>query len=170
MAAYARTTLCVALRVPLLRPAAGYLARSYRATPALRHLSPESVRATAADVPFTVVDRGGRSHAVVGKEGDNLMYLAHKLQETNPAIVIEGACEASLACSTCHVMISSAHFELLDEPSEVEDDMLDQAPCLTPTSRLGCQITITPELAGMVVSLPKFTRNFYVDGHVPEPH
>jgi ferredoxin len=154
----------------LLASTRASLARSDRATPALRHLAPDAVRASAADVAFTVVDRSGTPHAVVGKEGDNLMYLAHKLQQTNPAIVIEGACEASLACSTCHVMISSAHFDLLDEPSEVEDDMLDMAPCLTATSRLGCQVTIKPELAGIVVSLPKFTRNFYVDGHVPEPH
>lgn len=144
-------------------------ARGYRATAALRH-GDDHADASAADVPFKIVDRSGKEHAVRGKVGENLMYLAHKLQMDNPAIVIEGACEASLACSTCHVMLDPEHFELLDEPLEQEDDMLDMAPCLAPTSRLGCQIILKPELEGMVVSLPKFTRNFYVDGHVPEPH
>lgn len=146
------------------------VARGYRSTPALHHLAPDAERASAADVPFTIVDRDGKEHHVCGKAGDNLMYLAHKLQEENPAIVIEGACEASLACSTCHVILSSEHFDLLEEPSEQEEDMLDMAPCLAPTSRLSCQIILKPELTGMVVNLPKFTRNFYVDGHVPEPH
>lgn len=48
--------------------------------------------------------------------------------------------------------------------------MLDLATCLTSTSRLGCQIILTKELEGMEVTLPPYSRNYYVDGHVPEPH
>lgn len=51
-----------------------------------------------------------------------------------------------------------------------EDDMLDMAPMLQPNSRLGCQIILTPDLEGIELTLPKVTRNFYVDGHVPTPH
>lgn len=51
-----------------------------------------------------------------------------------------------------------------------EDDMLDMAPMLQENSRLGCQIILTPELEGIELTLPKVTRNFYVDGHVPKPH
>lgn len=51
-----------------------------------------------------------------------------------------------------------------------EDDMLDMAPMLQENSRLGCQIILTPELDGIELTLPKVTRNFYVDGHVPKPH
>lgn len=51
-----------------------------------------------------------------------------------------------------------------------EEDMLDMAPVLQITSRLGCQIILTKELEGMELTLPKITRNFYVDGHVPKPH
>nr|XP_019600443.1 PREDICTED: ferredoxin-2, mitochondrial isoform X4 [Rhinolophus sinicus] len=51
-----------------------------------------------------------------------------------------------------------------------EDDMLDMAPLLQENSRLGCQIILTPELEGAEFTLPKITRNFYVDGHVPKPH
>lgn len=51
-----------------------------------------------------------------------------------------------------------------------EDDMLDMAPMLQENSRLGCQIILTQELEGIEITLPKVTRNFYVDGHVPTPH
>lgn len=51
-----------------------------------------------------------------------------------------------------------------------EDDMLDMAAMLQENSRLGCQIVLTPELDGIELTLPKVTRNFYVDGHVPKPH
>nr|XP_035975498.1 ferredoxin-2, mitochondrial isoform X3 [Halichoerus grypus] len=81
-----------------------------------------------------------------------------------------GACEASLACSTCHVYVSEDHLDLLPPPVEREDDMLDMAPLLQENSRLGCQIVLTPELEGAEFTLPKITRNFYVDGHVPKPH
>ncbi|XP_040305789.1 ferredoxin-2, mitochondrial isoform X1 [Herpailurus yagouaroundi] len=80
------------------------------------------------------------------------------------------ACEASLACSTCHVYVSEDHLDLLPPPDEREDDMLDMAPLLQENSRLGCQIVLTPELEGAEFTLPKITRNFYVDGHVPKPH
>jgi len=58
----------------------------------------------------------------------------------------------------------------MDDPSENEEDMLDQAPGLTPSSRLGCQVVITDVHDGMLVTLPSITRNFYVDGHKPKPH
>nr|XP_035975501.1 ferredoxin-2, mitochondrial isoform X5 [Halichoerus grypus] len=57
-----------------------------------------------------------------------------------------------------------------ERPGDVEDDMLDMAPLLQENSRLGCQIVLTPELEGAEFTLPKITRNFYVDGHVPKPH
>ena len=97
--------------------------------------------------------------------GDNVLYLARR-----HGIELEGACEASLACSTCHVYVSREHFGKLQEAQEGEDDMLDMAPALQENSWLGCQIIITKELEGMELTLPKVTRNFYVDGHVPKPH
>ena len=66
--------------------------------------------------------------------------------------------------------VSSDHFDTLEEPSEEEEDMLDLATCLTSTSRLGCQIILSRELDGMVITLPPYSRNYYVDGHIPEPH
>jgi len=78
--------------------------------------------------------------------------------------------------STCHVILEQDLYDdLLDKMEgaalgEDEEDMLDMAFGLEQTSRLGCQITITEGMDGAVITLPKATRNFYVDGHKPTPH
>ncbi|KAM9482925.1 ferredoxin-2, mitochondrial [Clarias gariepinus] len=115
-------------------------------------------------VNVVFIDRAGRSTPVKAKVGDNVLYLARR-----HGIELEGACEASLACSTCHVYVNHEYFDKLPEPEEREDDMLDLAPMLQENSRLGCQIILTPELDGIELTLPKVTRNFYVDGHIPKP-
>ncbi len=68
---------------------------------------------------------------------------------------IEGACDGSLSCSTCHVVVAQQDFERLPPPSEDEEDMLDLAAGLTATSRLGCQIKVTEELDGLTVTVPR---------------
>lgn len=74
-------------------------------------------------------------------------------------IDIEGACEGAMACSTCHVYLEESAFDQLPEPTEEEDDLLDLAWGVRPTSRLGCQITITADLDGIVLTLPARTNN-----------
>lgn len=74
-------------------------------------------------------------------------------------IDIEGACEGVMACSTCHVIVDGAYFDGLDDPSDEEEDLLDLAWGVRPTSRLGCQIVVTDELDGMVLLLPASTNN-----------
>ena len=69
-------------------------------------------------------------------------------------IDLEGACEGSLACSTCHVVVTPEWYDLLPDAAEDEEDMLDLAFGLTKTSRLGCQIRMTEELDGLTVKLP----------------
>ena len=78
-------------------------------------------------------------------------------------INIEGACEGSLACATCHVIVNADQFDLLPEISEDEEDMLDLAFDLTKTSRLGCQICMTETLDGLTVTLPPDTPSLMVD-------
>ena len=95
---------------------------------------------------------------VLAREGETLLEVAH-----NNGIDLEGACEASLACSTCHVILDEGIYDSLDEPCEEEEDLLDLAYGLTHTSRLGCQIFVTRSMAEMTVKLPSATRNFYVD-------
>jgi len=67
-------------------------------------------------------------------------------------------------------VLSEELYDSLPEASEDEEDMLDMAFGLTDTSRLGCQILVTEDMEGVDMELPKATRNFYVDGHVPQPH
>lgn len=111
------------------------------------------------------IDRNGKRVPVRGKVGDNVLYLAHRY-----GVELEGACEASLACSTCHVYVKTDYLDRLPEPLEKEEDLLDMAPALKMNSRLGCQITLTKDLDGIELTLPAITRNFYVDGHVPQAH
>ena len=77
-------------------------------------------------------------------------------------IEIEHACEKSCACTTCHVVIREG-FESLEEADEVEEDLLDKAWGLEPTSRLSCQALVgeTP----LVVEIPKYTINMAKEGH-----
>ncbi|KAL3276492.1 hypothetical protein HHI36_011872 [Cryptolaemus montrouzieri] len=116
-------------------------------------------------VNVVFIEKDGKKVNIRGKVGDNLLYLAHRYE-----IPMEGACEASLACTTCHVYVKSNHCDTLPPAEEKEEDLLDMAPFLKENSRLGCQIILSKELEGLEVELPKATRNFYVDGHTPKPH
>jgi 2Fe-2S ferredoxin len=103
---------------------------------------------------MTFVERNGTPREVDAPLGLSVLEIAHRNK-----IDIEGACEGSLACSTCHVIVDPDWYDLLKEASEDEEDMLDLAFGLTATSRLGCQIIITEELDGLTVRLPTSTRN-----------
>jgi ferredoxin, 2Fe-2S len=103
---------------------------------------------------MTFIERDGTRREVDAPLGLSVLEIAHK-----HGIDIEGACEGSLACSTCHVIVDAEWFDLLKEASEDEEDMLDLAFGLTQTSRLGCQIIMTEELDGLTVKLPQATRN-----------
>ena len=116
-------------------------------------------------VNITYINKNGKAIKVRGKVGDNVLYLAHRHE-----IEMEGACEASHACTTCHCYVLNDYFDKLPDPEEKEDDLLDMAPFLKENSRLGCQIILRKDLEGITLQLPKATRNFYVDGHTPKPH
>ncbi len=103
------------------------------------------------------IRRDGSKFTTPAKIGSNLLRVAQRYE-----LEIEGACEGVCACSTCHCILEKNVYDSLPEPSETEEDMLDQAFGLTSTSRLGCQVEVTKELEGITVKLPKATRNFYV--------
>ena len=103
---------------------------------------------------MTFIERDGTSREVDAPLGLSVLEIAHKHD-----VEIEGACEGSLACSTCHVIVDAGWFGKLGTPTEDEEDMLDLAFGLEKTSRLGCQIVMTPELDGLVVRLPAGSRN-----------
>ena len=99
---------------------------------------------------LTFIEKDGNHKTVEAPNGLSIMELAHKFD-----VDIEGACEGSLACATCHVIVDPDWFSKLEEASEDEEDMLDLAFGLTETSRLGCQIIMSDDLDGLVVTLPK---------------
>ena len=105
---------------------------------------------------MTFIKPDGTRIDVDAPNGLSVLEIAH---ENSDKLFLEGACEGSLACSTCHVIVESDWFELLATPTEDEEDMLDLAFGLTQTSRLGCQIIMSPEFDGLVVRLPAATRN-----------
>ncbi|MGH8011474.1 MAG: 2Fe-2S iron-sulfur cluster-binding protein [Candidatus Binataceae bacterium] len=86
-----------------------------------------------------------------GEPGSILdVLLGHGIQ-------LEHACGGNCACTTCHVIVKQG-FRQLGEASEQEEDLLDRAPGLTPTSRLGCQAVIE-DGAEIVVVVPRYTIN-----------
>jgi 2Fe-2S ferredoxin len=107
---------------------------------------------------ITFVTADGTSKEFDAPNGLSVLEVAHK-----NGINLEGACEGSLACSTCHVIVDNEWFSKLGEASEEEEDMLDLAFGLTHTSRLGCQIKMSEEFDGLRVTLPTATRNMLVD-------
>ncbi|KAF9357512.1 hypothetical protein BGX34_009348 [Mortierella sp. NVP85] len=111
------------------------------------------------------IKQDGEKVTVEANDGESLLDLAraHDLD-------VEGACEASLACSTCHLILDEESFDKLEEPSDEENDMLDMAFGLTDTSRLGCQVLMCKELDGLTAKIPSATRNMYVDGAKPKHH
>jgi 2Fe-2S ferredoxin len=106
---------------------------------------------------ITFIEPDGKEVEVDAQNGLSLLEVAH-----NNGISLEGACEGSLACSTCHIVVDKEFFEKLPSPSEEEEDMLDLAWGLTHTSRLGCQIIINDSLNGLKVKIPSGTRNMSV--------
>jgi 2Fe-2S ferredoxin len=77
-------------------------------------------------------------------------------------IEIEHACEKSCACTTCHVIIREG-FETLDASDEKEDDLLDKAWGLEPSSRLSCQARV--DGGDLVIEIPRYTINMVKEGH-----
>jgi len=105
------------------------------------------------DISVTFVFPDGAKVDAKGKEGDNLLDI---IINDNVEIDGFGACEGTLACSTCHLIFSQEVYDKLpEEPTDEELDMLDLAYGLTDTSRLGCQVCISKALDGIEVSVPE---------------
>ncbi len=102
----------------------------------------------------TFIDPDGTRHEIDASTGLSLLEIAHR-----NGIDLEGACEGSLACSTCHLIVDPEWFAKLEEIQEDEEDMLDLAFGLTRTSRLGCQIILNDALDGLIVTLPEGSNN-----------
>lgn len=124
-----------------------------------------STNPSALTMNIIWVTKDGEEIVTPARTGDSLLKVAHEHD-----IPLEGACEGSIACSTCHVILESSIFNSLNPASDEEEDMLDLAFAVTSTSRLGCQVIVDNTMNNIRIQLPKATRNFAVDGHIPKPH
>ena len=103
------------------------------------------------------IEPNGVSREVNAPVGESVLDIA----QAND-FDVEGACEGSLACSTCHIIIDPEWHGRLRPAEEEETDMLDLAYGLTRTSRLSCQLLMSEELDGLVITLPSETHNLMI--------
>ena len=107
------------------------------------------------DIKVNFISADGK-HIVtaIASDGDDLLTIAQVNDQP-----LEGTCEGQMACSTCHVIVEGEDFVKLPQATEMEEDMLDLAADARRTSRLACQITLTPELDGLTVRIPSESHN-----------
>lgn len=95
--------------------------------------------------------RNGETQTFDAAAGATVMEIAVK----NMVPGIDAECGGACACATCHVYVDDAWHEKTGEPQPMEEDMLDFASDVRPTSRLACQIRLSDELDGLVVTIPQ---------------
>ncbi len=100
---------------------------------------------------ITYIENNGKEHTVDVQNGLTVMEGA--VQNDIPGI--DADCGGSMACATCHVYVKDDWYNKLDEKSEGEDDMIDQAYDPKKNSRLSCQITVSDKIEGLIVHLPE---------------
>ncbi|KAL7845813.1 hypothetical protein AOLI_G00240050 [Acnodon oligacanthus] len=103
-------------------------------------------------VTVNFINRDGEKITVKASPGESLLDVVVDQDLDFDGF---GACEGTLACSTCHVIFEEEIYKQLGPISDEEMDMLDLAYGLTDTSRLGCQICLTKSLDGVTVRLPE---------------
>jgi len=100
----------------------------------------------------TYIEHDGATHTVEAEIGATVMETA---QRNNVASIV-AECGGSCTCATCLVHVDEAWFEKVGPPSAEEEDMLDFAFEVKPTSRLSCQIKVTQDLDGLIVRTPAY--------------
>jgi ferredoxin, 2Fe-2S len=99
---------------------------------------------------ITFTDSSGESRTVDAENGSTVMETALR----NAIPEIEAECGGACSCATCHVYVDEAWSATVGGPSPMEEDMLDFAFEVRPTSRLSCQIKVSDALDGLVVHTP----------------
>ncbi len=100
---------------------------------------------------ITFVAADGARTDVDAAEGATVMEIAIK----NMIQGIEAECGGACACATCHVYVDDAWLGKTGSPEPMEEDMLDFAYDVKPTSRLSCQVKVTGDMDGLVVHVPE---------------
>lgn len=102
-------------------------------------------------IKITFIEANGTVHETEAEAGATVMETA--IRNGVPGIVAE--CGGACTCATCQVYVDPKWFEVVGEPSMMEEDMLDFAFDVQPTSRLSCQVKVTDALDGLVVRVPE---------------
>ncbi|MEP1441793.1 MAG: 2Fe-2S iron-sulfur cluster-binding protein [Hyphomicrobiales bacterium] len=100
---------------------------------------------------ITYITHSGESFDVDAETGSTVMEAALK----NSVPGIDAECGGACACATCHVYVDDAWFAKTGPAEAMEEDMLDFAHEIKPSSRLSCQIRVSDELDGLVIRLPE---------------
>jgi ferredoxin, 2Fe-2S len=100
---------------------------------------------------LTFVAFDGTRFDVEAVNGSTVMENAIK----NAVPGIDAECGGACACATCHVYVDDAFADVVGKPQAMEEDMLDFAFDVRPTSRLSCQIKVSDAIEGLVVSIPE---------------
>jgi ferredoxin, 2Fe-2S len=100
------------------------------------------------EIVLVVVDHHGREHALAALEGWRVMEVIRDW-----GIALKAACGGACACASCHVYVDDSWVERLQPPTAEEEDRLDEAPAVEPSSRLCCQILMSPDISGLKVRL-----------------
>ena len=100
---------------------------------------------------ITYIENNGKSHQIDVANGLTVMEGA--IQNNIPGI--DADCGGSMACATCHVYVKEDWFNRLPKKENGEEDMIDMAYEPNKFSRLSCQITVSDEIDGLIVQLPK---------------
>ncbi len=102
----------------------------------------------ADDLHILCIDRDGAEHRLPALEGWRVMEIIR-----DAGLPLKAECGGALQCATCHVYVDPAWTDRLVDKSDEEDEMLDQAFLVKPTSRLSCQILMREDLDGLRVTL-----------------
>ena len=100
---------------------------------------------------ITYIEHDGTQHVHEGEDGMTVMEVAIK----NSVPGIDADCGGACACATCHVYVDENWLGKLGERTEMEEDMLDFAFEVQDNSRLSCQIKVSDEVDGLVVTMPE---------------
>jgi len=117
---------------------------------------------------FVHPPNGAEPFACEGLEGMSIKDVTGHSEGSGAKLLgefIECACSGVMACSTCHVYVDPAWLEAVGAPSEAEQDMIELAHEPRYTSRLGCQVKLTPELSGLRLTIPSGANNMF--DHIP---
>jgi ferredoxin, 2Fe-2S len=118
----------------------------------VRDISPPARTKSEAMPKITFIEHDGTVHTVEAELGSTVMETAMK----NDVASIVAECGGSCTCATCLVHVDEKWSPVVGPPSAEEEDMLDFAFEVKPTSRLSCQIKVTEELDGLVVHTPSY--------------